>query len=281
MARTSFGRVALYISIGVLVQSVDHDPTTRIEVDAAGMTGVSEATVGIDAVELEPLDFLVAVDDEDHDYDDDDYDDKHYDDMSPTQEEVVEKCVDKDELCGFWAEHGECEKNPGYMRNSCSKSCNTCPFKLASNSYGEDQDCQGEYKEELTRRVEKMDKYMAEEVSKPEYDKVREECKNRHKLCVFWAFQGECDANPSFMLTNCAPACETCRMIDHDYRCPRDPNAKDALEPGDLNKMFTRITTEMDNVTIHSRPNDEVILEKLKKRKREWNAPWVSGNKLI
>ena len=267
MARTSFGRVALYISIGVLVQSVDNDPTTRIEVDAAGMKGVSEATVGIDTVELEPFDSL-AVDDED--YYDDDYN-------NDTQEEVVEKCVDEEELCGFWADHGECDKNPGYMHNSCSKSCNTCPIQLGSNSYGEDQDCQGQYKEELLSRVEKMDKYMAEEVSKPEYDKVRAECKNRHKLCVFWAYQGECDANPSFMLTNCAPACETCRLIDFDYRCPTNPNAKESVKAGDLNKMFTRITTEMDHVTIHSRPNDEAILEKLAANGLTMNSPWVSN----
>ena len=30
---------------------------------------------------------------------------------------------DADENCMRWAESGECEKNPGYMLSSCSKSC--------------------------------------------------------------------------------------------------------------------------------------------------------------
>lgn len=44
------------------------------------------------------------------------------------------------------------------------------------------------------------------------------------------------------MTTNCAPACHSCQMIDFKARCPPLPEGTPpALEPGDLDKMFTRI----------------------------------------
>jgi len=43
---------------------------------------------------------------------------------------------------------------------------------------------------------------------------------------------------------NCAPVCKSCEMKHVETRCPMDPNAKDAFEPGDLNAMFERIVTD-------------------------------------
>ncbi len=182
-----------------------------------------------------------------------------------------DNCKDEHESCSFWASEGECDNNPGYMLSSCSRSCNSCPEILSSNFYGEDQECQGEYYEELLDRVAKMDKYMLEEVSTPDYDKVRDQCKNRNKMCIYWAHIGECEKNPSFMLTNCAPACETCRMIDYDFRCPRDPEEKNIFGPGDLNKMFSRIA-EMENATVLSKPGDE---KEERLNKMQMNSPWA------
>ena len=31
--------------------------------------------------------------------------------------------MDNNENCEFWAENGECGKNPGYMLSYCQKSC--------------------------------------------------------------------------------------------------------------------------------------------------------------
>ena len=42
-------------------------------------------------------------------------------------------CADENNMCPFWAESGECEKNPGYMLASCALSCQQC-----KNSYGVD-----------------------------------------------------------------------------------------------------------------------------------------------
>lgn len=35
------------------------------------------------------------------------------------------KIIDKNAYCGYWASIGECYRNPNYMLNNCSKSCNT------------------------------------------------------------------------------------------------------------------------------------------------------------
>ena len=35
-------------------------------------------------------------------------------------------CVDANPKCAAWAADGQCELNPGYMRNHCRKSCATC-----------------------------------------------------------------------------------------------------------------------------------------------------------
>lgn len=35
-------------------------------------------------------------------------------------------CVDNHENCGYWANRGECEANPGYMLNWCKRSCKVC-----------------------------------------------------------------------------------------------------------------------------------------------------------
>ena len=46
------------------------------------------------------------------------------------------------------------------------------------------------------------------------------------------------------MVTKCCPACMTCNQLSIEGRCPIDPDAKQAWEPGDLNKMFERLANE-------------------------------------
>jgi hypothetical protein len=50
----------------------------------------------------------------------------------------------------------------------------------------------------------------------------------------------------------------SCDELDFNKRCPVDENAKNAFEPGDVNKFFERVTTDEEfakyNITIHSRP---------------------------
>lgn len=88
-------------------------------------------------------------------------------------------------------------------------------------------------------------RYMEHEVFKEEqYAKVREDCKNRHPQCAFWAFKGECEANPKYMTLHCAPSCYSCDMVAFEARCPLNETVPQALYPGDLDRMFQKIATD-------------------------------------
>jgi len=93
--------------------------------------------------------------------------------------------------------------------------------------------------------------------------KMLPNCKNRDVDCAAWASEGECDANPSFMQFHCAPVCATCIILDFNHRCPLDPDAKNALEPGDLNRMFERI---VDGVPLGDGKDEEGGVEE------QWDA---------
>ncbi|CAB9498731.1 Prolyl 4-hydroxylase subunit alpha-1 [Seminavis robusta] len=113
--------------------------------------------------------------------------------------------------------------------------------------------------QEIYEKIAEARYYMVNEVNiEPEYDAVRDICKNKHESCAFWAMLGECEKNPNYMKLNCAPICQTCDFLSIETRCPLDPNAVDALYPGDITKMFNRILTDPSiqqyQPTIVSRP---------------------------
>lgn len=91
------------------------------------------------------------------------------------------------------------------------------------------------------RRLAQTREYLATvELREP----IREICKNEHELCTAWAVHDECNKNPEGMKRICAPACLTCDYLDVETRCALDPNAPKAWEPGDLDAMFTRLSSE-------------------------------------
>jgi ShK domain-like len=56
--------------------------------------------------------------------------------------ESSSECLDQHVDCKFWSSLGECDKNPGYMLNSCAMSCQSCINELLINEttlYGERQ----------------------------------------------------------------------------------------------------------------------------------------------
>lgn len=166
-------------------------------------------------------------------------------------------CMDDDEKCGFWADEGECASNPDYMLKRCRKSCLAC---VDSEFFGIKQVVEGDEEQETLEVLLQTQGYIRNVVwAKPEYRSVRSICLNRHKQCAFWAATGECEKNPSYMALQCAPSCQTCHKIDIKKRCPLDPDTKNALGPGDLNKIFERIVTDEEYAkyapTVHSRPS--------------------------
>jgi hypothetical protein len=73
---------------------------------------------------------------------------------------------------------------------------------------------------------------------------LKQLCRNEHEECTTWAIAGECTANPKYMKKSCAPACFSCDYLSVEARCPIDPEAPNAWGPGDLDAMFTRLSTE-------------------------------------
>lgn len=69
-------------------------------------------------------------------------------------------------------------------------------------------------------------------------------CKLQNENCAFWSVTGECQANPTFMNANCGPVCKSCEQQTYENRCPLDlEKMPNAWKPGDLNELFTNITT--------------------------------------
>lgn len=117
---------------------------------------------------------------------------------------------------------------------------------ITETPYGVSQEVTPGHKDEakLKEIVANMSNYMEETVFKdPGHSKVKNDCKNRNKSCAFWALIGECDANPNFMTLQCAPSCQTCHLIDFDTRCPYNASEPTILNPGDVDKLFERLTT--------------------------------------
>jgi prolyl 4-hydroxylase len=90
------------------------------------------------------------------------------------------------------------------------------------------------------------------------FDKVRDICKNLSEFCAIYAVNGQCDhLNP--MQLQCAPVCQSCEQMDVDIRCKMDPDAVDALYPGDLDRLYESITTNPDfdkyGLKVLSRPS--------------------------
>eukprot|EP00555_Chaetoceros_dichaeta_P002555 CAMPEP_0198249582 /NCGR_PEP_ID=MMETSP1447-20131203/1069_1 /TAXON_ID=420782 /ORGANISM="Chaetoceros dichaeta, Strain CCMP1751" /LENGTH=219 /DNA_ID=CAMNT_0043934255 /DNA_START=79 /DNA_END=738 /DNA_ORIENTATION=+ len=133
-----------------------------------------------------------------------------------------EFCFDDHTNCQMWAERGECDTNPGFMKKECQFSCFTCnndgevedmkesdvvedDFDFGAK-YGEAQSCEGEFMNKIIQDVKDMEKYMEEEVA----DSIRPLCKNKHDLCTYWAHVEECTKNEGFMSKTCGPACRKC-----------------------------------------------------------------------
>jgi prolyl 4-hydroxylase len=175
------------------------------------------------------------------DMEEEEYDDDAADDDDDFEEDIEdENCKDNHELCSFWSSLDECSKNPNYMLVNCAKSCNSCPKTmvkgftseqssevdslLAANAkYGEKQEVGDRDREKtmfvIRKTVDYMQNYVHAENPTHQLSKaIINECRNHDHRCSYWAALGECEANPSYMVTKCAPACLSCHKIDFNNR---------------------------------------------------------------
>lgn len=124
----------------------------------------------------------------------------------------VFECVDAHDQCGTWSSLGECERNPSFMLQTCSKSCGICD----ANNKGcldKNPSCQGWTE---AGECEKNPMYMHQECPKscgkcegdpkPAVDFTKE-CKDRNVQCPQWSDKGECEKNASYMTHMCCASC--------------------------------------------------------------------------
>jgi prolyl 4-hydroxylase len=193
---------------------------------------------------------------------------------------VSDKCRNKDEFCAYWAKTGQCKANPVYMKTHCAPVCQTCDprstvpvegYAATTSSPTERSEAKNEMafgvkqvvQDEPTRQIiTAAIHYMNNVVwaNPGKYsEEIRKNCRNHDEFCAYWAATGVCKENPSYMNVRCNPVCQSCDKLDYKVRCPIDPNAKNALNPGDLHRIFERIVSDTSifeglNVTILSRP---------------------------
>jgi len=230
---------------------------------------------------------VVAEDDEDDDDEDDDDDDDDIDDAKDFNEDddiYDDDCRNKNRSCQHWAslKPSECEANPGYMLLNCRRACRVCerhkkysdvPPSADGSDLGEpqsfdideetDDDFDGEIlREDILKHIAESRRYMQSQIELGVIDpELLRACRNEEEGCTIWSLSGECEENPEYMKLKCGPACQSCDMLDVRKRCPMDRSVigPDVWGPGDLNKMFRRLSSEAPykskyNVTVLSSP---------------------------
>ena len=118
---------------------------------------------------------------------------------------AVERCEDREDLCGFWAGSNECTKNPDWMLENCRLSCNACDYV----SRAPDERVTGPpvtAPDSTTTTIE------TEIPSGPPRTTTPPNCEDTDVLCGYWAINGECQNNPQWMPQNCPVSCNTCDL---------------------------------------------------------------------
>ena len=100
----------------------------------------------------------------------------------------AEECRDENPNCVWWAEEGECSRNPDYMLHNCKASCKQCRHSITDDT--------------VIRKIEP------------------EECGNKNPNCGWWAEAGECIKNPNYMLHICKASCKKCLQDFFPIECP-------------------------------------------------------------
>ena len=191
---------------------------------------------------------------------------------APTCHTCATSSTNEQSTCIVNTEDGTCQ-NPKDDEEP-SVEWNGDPSNIMTKKWGVTQLVYGD---ETMKIIQEMEEYMTNEVMiKEEYESVRQSCKNKDEHCSYWAqigkakirqcceakerswklyfllaisilvahCVGECEANPSYMLQFCGPSCQSCNFDPYETRCPFDKSAPLVWGPGDLDKMFQRITTD-------------------------------------
>ena len=175
--------------------------------------------------------------------------------------------------CVAWAAGGECENNPSFMLEQCAAACKARAAGAAGAvRAGADEvlpDGWKEYKDPSTGKTY----YSDGATSQWERPTARASAKKaaassrsgtgaaavsgtytdtweRPHECTAWAGDGQCEANPGFMLVSCEASCHKLGVTRQAYaeRCKRAEGARPALAPGAMMQTFDRIMAEFGHL---------------------------------
>jgi hypothetical protein len=192
-------------------------------------------------------------------------------------------CTDNHQNCPLWASQGKCDSTKQYMETYCQKSCGICGTDNNSTKtidIGVTQIIDAERAKEIEQRIADAQDYVANVVAKDDkLNPLLELCKNNHESCAFWAVIGECEKNPGYMKTKCAPVCRSCDQLSIETRCPIDlEKMPNIWEKGDVNKFFYNLTTLPENqkygIKVLSRP-DYLPGDTKETADYKGNGPWA------
>lgn len=109
----------------------------------------------------------------------------------------------------------------------------------------------------------------------PSNNRVNYKCRNMDENCSYWAAENKCVKNEEggdeneedvdedndddddedddedyadYMEGNCAPACQTCHLLDIQLRCPIEEGNEPVYKPGMLNELFENIVDNADGL---------------------------------
>ena len=266
--------------------AVDEATTTTITTDTAtddGSTNAAaeEMTCSVDDQSCQKVAGAAEDMDEDDATENDDEDDnKIAGTLNPD-------CIDEHKLCESWAGQGECDYNADYMLKSCRLSCMVCQERIYSEEElyvgadigvpqimemeGDDDLSKDMSSQQISLLISKTRDFLVRTPSSEMPPTLKRACENTHPMCTIQALLGECETNFEQMKTKCAAVCQSCVHLTREGRCPIDPNEPNVWGPGDLDKMFSRLTEEpylsKYDVKILSSPHGDntTILE----------GPWV------
>lgn len=154
-------------------------------------------------------------------------------------------CRDQHINCKFWADNGECDKNPGYMLYFCPVSCNQCGTTCKDDYFNCKQRAQNSecmFSEQdmlahcpvscnqcgiacqdlrsdcyhLAQKGQCGSSYMSRYCPVSCNQCAGVTCTDKHTSCSYWAGIGECDKNPVYMLPFCPVSCTVCGVSCRD-----------------------------------------------------------------
>jgi len=152
--------------------------------------------------------------------DDDDFENFH--DKAQHIIDSTGRCKDKNrELCAAQVKTGACTSDSSTMHLACPRACLLCPDQHVP---GKDQD------DNLWRQRALSDGFLPDievVMDAESAESAEAACDDDDGRCQFWADNGECENNPSYMLNSCRKACRTCVIPDRSNKEGRSEDVFD------------------------------------------------------